>query len=152
MFTSSPTFLAIFPRPGFSRERAGCPRCNPAIFRDPASAGSVPGGAPAMAGSTAPRERANRCTGRPGPAGNAHGVRNCISSNVVHTCTIHITRGRIAGPFCSAPALSRGSAELLSCFCYCRTPPELLMSHNTPPQMLVSHKKPPQLFMSHNFQ
>ena len=66
VFTSSPTFFqAIFPRPGFSRERAGCPRCNPATFRDPASAGSVPGGAPAMAGFTAPRERANRCTGRP---------------------------------------------------------------------------------------
>ena len=67
VFTSSPTFFqAIFPRPGFeaSRERAGCPRCNPATFRDPASAGSVPGGAPAMAGFTALRGSVR--TGVPG--------------------------------------------------------------------------------------
>ena len=45
----------------------------------------------------------------PNPAGNAHGVR-CESPNVA--CAIHITCGRIAGPFCSAPALSRGTVRL----------------------------------------
>ena len=112
VFTSSPTFFQqSFRDPASAGSVPGAPGVTPRLFAtrlQPGACRVVPLRWPASQRSAGACEQVYRA---PNPAGNAHGVR-CESPNVA--CAIHITRGRIAGPFCLAPALSRGSAELLS--------------------------------------